>query len=145
MNLMDQPLVLLSIVAVFLGGLIYVRNLNEKALALLSAEEKGMWIDGMRQSRKYMFYGVITLVAVYMAVVILGGNSQWYASWESYILIAYFALLVLSMLWTHYKSMQFLTKNGFSEEVISLLRRSFWIKAMAYLFPLAIMWLTVRV
>ena len=89
MNLMDQPLVLLSIGAVFLGGLVYVRNLNEKALALLSAEEKGIWIDGMRQSRKYMFFGVIALVALYMSVVILGGKSQWYASWDSVILIAY--------------------------------------------------------
>ncbi len=130
---------LIGIGASFLGGMIYVRSLTEKALAILTAEEKGIWIDGMRDSRKKLFYVVIALVAVYMLLVILGGKTSWYAQLESVIFISYFGLLVVTMLWTHFKSMQFLSQNGFSIEVISLIKRSFWIKVLSYVLPIALM------
>ena len=139
MNLMNNPVVLIGIGASFLGGMIYVRNLTEKALAILTAEEKGIWIDGMRENRKKLFYVVIALVAVYMLLVILGSKTSWYAELESIIFITYFGLLVLTMLWTHFKSMQFLSQNGFSIEVISLIKRSFWIKVLSYVLPIALM------
>ena len=136
---MNNPVVLIGIGASFLGGMIYVRNLTEKALAILTAEEKGIWIDGMRENRKKLFYVVIALVAVYMLLVILGSKTSWYAELESIIFITYFGLLVLTMLWTHFKSMQFLSQNGFSIEVISLIKRSFWIKVLSYVLPIALM------
>lgn len=139
MNLMNNPVVLIGIGASFLGGMIYVRSLTEKALAILTAEEKGIWIDGMRENRKKLFYVVIALVAVYMLLVILGSKTSWYAELESIIFITYFGLLVLTMLWTHFKSMQFLSQNGFSIEVISLIKRSFWIKVLSYVLPIALM------
>ncbi|MFM1792672.1 MAG: hypothetical protein RLZZ252_1026 [Bacteroidota bacterium] len=139
MNLMNNPAVLIGIGAVFLGGMIYVRSLTEKALTILTAEEKGIWIDGMRESRKKLFYVVIALVAIYMLLVILGGKTSWYAELESVIFISYFGLLVVTMLWTHFKSMQFLSQNGFSEEVIILIKRSFWIKVLSYVLPIALM------
>ena len=139
MNLMNNPVVLIGIGASFLGGMIYVRSLTEKALAILTAEEKGIWIDGMRENRKKLFYVVIALVAVYMLLVILGSKTSWYAELESIIFITYFGLLVLTMLWTHFKSMQFLSQNGFSIEVISLIKRSFWIKVLSYVLPIAFM------
>ncbi len=136
---MNNPVVLIGIGASFLGGMIYVRSLTEKALAILTAEEKGIWIDGMRENRKKLFYVVIALVAVYMLLVILGSKTSWYAELESIIFITYFGLLVLTMLWTHFKSMQFLSQNGFSIEVISLIKRSFWIKVLSYVLPIALM------
>jgi len=98
MNLMNNPAILIGIGASFLGGMIYVRSLTEKALAILTAEEKGIWIDGMRDSRKKLFYVVIALVAVYMLLLILGGKTSWYAELESVIFISYFGLLVVTML-----------------------------------------------
>ncbi len=139
MNLLNNPAILIGIGASFLGGMIYVRSLTEKALSILTAEEKGIWIDGMRDSRKKLFYVVIALVAVYMLLVILGGKTSWYAELESVIFIIYFGLLVVTMLWTHFKSMQFLSQNGFSIEVISLIKRSFWIKVLSYVLPIALM------
>ncbi|MFN5890334.1 MAG: hypothetical protein ACK448_08065 [Bacteroidota bacterium] len=139
MNLLGEPVVLIGIAAIFLGALFYVRNLTEKALALLTAEEKGLWIEGMRESRKKLFYAVMVLVGVYILVVVLGGRTAWYAAWESIIFITYFGFLVFVMLWSHSKSMQFLVENGFSAEAISLMRKSFWIKVFAYLFPIGLM------
>ena len=137
MDLFSNPTLLPLLVAViFFVGVFYVRNLSEKALAYLTPEEKGLWMDGMRMNRKKVFYVVMVILGLFLLITIFGSSQPWYIAWNSEILLGYFVLLMGTFVWSHYLSIGYLKENNFSAEAIQLLTRAFWIRAAIYVLPL---------
>lgn len=138
MDTFEYPILPLIAAAVFFAGLFYVRTLTERALDFLSAEEKGLWIDGMRVTRKKMFYVVMLVMFVFIGLMVLGSKAPWYWEWQEYILFAYFGIILGAMIWSHFKSIQYLKENQFSEEAIGLLTKAFWVRTLIYVVPIAL-------
>lgn len=140
MDLFSNPSLLPLLVAViFFAGVFYVRNLSEKALAYLTPEEKGLWMDGMRINRKKVFYVVMGIIGLYVLLMIFGSSQSWYAQWDSQILLGYFILLMGTFVWSHYLSIGYLKENNFSQEAIGLLTKAFWVRAVIYILPLSLL------
>jgi hypothetical protein len=140
MDLFSNPSLLPLLVAViFFAGVFYVRNLSEKALAYLTPEEKGLWMDGMRINRKKVFYVVMGIIGLYVLLMIFGSSQSWYAQWDSQILLGYFILLMGTFVWSHYLSIGYLKENNFSHEAIGLLTKAFWVRAVIYILPLSLL------
>jgi len=125
----------MGLLGVYFGTIFYARKFSEKALDLITNEQKGMMIDGFKQLRKRGMYIMFAIIFSYVLVMFVGTKNEWLSSQNADMSIwVYFAAIFGYLIYQHVASLAIYKKMDFPQEFISLITKASVIKVISLVF-----------
>lgn len=131
----DPMYFVLGLLGVYFGTIFYARKFSEKALDLITNEQKGMMIDGFKQLRKRGMYIMFAIIFSYVLVMFVGTKNEWLSSQNADMSIwVYFAAIFGYLIYQQVASLAIYKKMDFPQEFISLITKASVIKVISLVF-----------
>lgn len=125
----------LVLLGVYFGAIFYARKFSEKALDLITTEQKGMMFDGFKQLRKRGMYIMFAIIFSYIFVMFVGTKNNWISSQGADMSIwVYFAAIFGYLIYQQVASLLIYKKMEFPKEFISLVTKASVIKVISLIF-----------